>query len=212
MRKRKVLFITLFAFLVVSLLLFSLYVYSQSFDYDNESSILIAEDNLYSKEEIDKLEDEILFSNMYSDYPFGKFNLQYRPECIRMTPFGYYAVLMHEDDSLCFVFWTFEKEIYSIYRTNGFVTSDQFRDSVEIGKSTLEEIRNSGFDFFGYPSSKTIASAHICTDGILVVEYDDNCVVESVSFFSNEELLKTDDNYLKMVPYILPKDKTVRQG
>lgn len=212
MRKRKVLFIILFIFLVMSLFLFSLYMYSQSFDYDNESSILIAADKRYSKEEIDKLEDEISFSNLYSDYSFGRFNLEYRPECIRKTPFGYYAVLIHEDDSLCFVFFTFEKKIYSIYRTNGFVTSDEFRNSIVIGESTFEEIKNSGFDFFGYPFSKTIATAHICTDGILVVEYDDNWVVESVSFFSNEELLKTDDNYLKMVPYILPKDKTVRQG
>ncbi len=208
MRKRKVLFIILFVFLVMSLVLFSLYMYSQSFDYDNESSILIAADNRYSKEETDKLEDEISFSNMYSDYSFGRFNLEYRPECIRKTPFGYYAVLIHEDDSLCFVFWTFEKKIYSIYRTNGFVTSDEFRNSIVIGESTFEEIKNSGFDFFGYPFSKTIATAHICTDGILVVEYDDNWVAESISFFSNEELIKTDAYYLKMVPYILPKDKT----
>lgn len=207
MKNKKTLFVILIIFLVVSLFFCWLFVYSQSFNYDNKLSIINATDKRYSKQEIDKLEEEISFSNIYTDYSFWEFNLKYKPECVRKTPFGYYAVLLHEDHSLCFVFWTFENKIYSIYRTNGFVSSNEFRNSIVIGESTFEEMKGSGFDYFCYPLSKKMATAHICTDGILVVEYDDNRVAKSVDFYSNEELIKTNDAFLRVVPYILPKDK-----
>lgn len=184
-----------------------LFAYSKSFDYDNESSICMVVNKRYSKKQIDKLEEKISFSNIYADYSFWAFNLEYKPECIRKTSLGYYAVLIHEDKSFCFVFWNFDNKIYSIYRTNGFVPSTDFKKSIVIGESSFEEIKNVGFDFFGYPFSKKVATAHICTDGILVVDYDDNWVAESIKFYSNEELDDTDDDYLKMVPYILSQDK-----
>lgn len=207
MKSKKTLFVILAVLLVISIFSGCVFVYSKSFDYDNETPILSLADKRYSKKQIDKLEEEISFSNIYSDYSFSEFKLMYDPECIRKTPFGYYAVLIQDDDSHCFVFWNFQNEIYSIYRTNGFASSVEFSESIVIGESRLSEMRNSNFDFFGYPFSKKVITAHICVDGILLVDYDDNFVVESFDFYSNEELLKTEDDYLKMVPYILPQDK-----
>lgn len=208
MNKKNILFIISFIFIFICTALLFVYVHSQSFDYDNKSSMLTLCNNRYSKEEIKKLEYNIPYSNMYTNYSFGKFNLEYRPECIRKTHLGYYAVLISEDNSLCFVFWTFENEIHSIYKTNEFVSSSKFRDSIVVGESTFEEMKNSNFDFFVFPSSKTIATAHICNDGVLVVEYNDNYIAKSIEFFSNEELVKTNDSFLNSIPYILPEDKT----
>lgn len=210
MRNKK-LFVISSALLAISVFLLSLFVYSQSFNYDNESPIFIA-DNRYSKEKIEKLEDNIPFSNMYIDYPFWAFNLEYKPKCIRKTLLGYYAVLINEDESLCFVFWTFDNKIYSIYRTKGFVSSDEFKSLIAIGDSTFKDMKKSSFDYFCYPYSKTIATAHICTDGILVIKYDDDFVVKSIDFFSNEELTKTKDDFINIVPYILPNDKIRNQN
>ena len=105
---KKIFILSLLIIFTMSMFLVPLYIYSHSFDYDNESSILMFDDKRYSKKLIEKLEEEIPFSNMYVDYPFWKFNLEYKPKCIRKTPVGYYAVLIHEDKSFCFVFWRFK--------------------------------------------------------------------------------------------------------
>ena len=209
--KNRITLFTVFFIIVALVILGDVYVGSQTFEYDNQKLISQFFDNRYSKEDIKKLENRIYFSNVYVDYPFWKFNLKYKPECIRKTPFGYYAILIQEDNSFCFVFWTFEKKIHSIYRTKGFVPSDEFKNLIVIGESTFNEVKESNFDFFCYPYSKKVATAHICTDGILMVEYDDNYVAKSIEFFSNKELTKTNDDFLRVVPYILPKDKQTNQ-
>lgn len=183
---------------------------SQSFDYDNSVPISIAFNKRYSNAQIKYLEAKILPSNILpSDISFSYFNMVYKPKVVRKTGQGYYAVLISKDNSFCFVFWNFENEIYSIYRTNGFVSSEVFSKSIEIGKTTLNDMKESGFDFFGYPSSKRIATAHICKDGIIVVNYDKNFVAVSVDVYTNQELLELDDYLTDIVPYILPEDKTI---
>lgn len=193
--------------LLILLIWTNIYVSSHTFKYDNNQPISKVSDKRYSKEEIYKLENVLSFSNIYVDYPFWKFNLRYKPEIIRKTSVGYYAILFHEDDSLCFVFWNFENKIYSIYRTKGFVSSDEFKSTILLGETTFNEMKESVFDFFAYPSSKRITTAHLCTDGIIVVEYDEHLVAKSFDFYSNEELTENNNDFINIVPYILPTDK-----
>ncbi len=207
MKCKNIILIIIIPLLILAICI-NTYLSSQTFKYDNNQPISKVFDKRYSKEEISKLENVVSFSNIYVDYPFEKFNLRYKPEVIRKTSVGYYAVLLHEDDSLCFVFWNFENKIYSIYRTKGFVPSDEFKSTILLGETTFSEMEERVFDFFVYPSSKKITTAHLCTDGIIVVEYDDYLVAKSYEFYSNEELTVNNNDLINVVPYILPTDKT----
>lgn len=181
---------------------------SQSFDYDNSAPISIAFNKRYSNAQIKYLEAKILPSNILpSDISFSYFNMVYKPKVVRKTGQGYYAVLISKDNSFCFVFWNFENEIYSIYRTNGFVSSEVFSKSIDIGETTLTDMKKSGLDFFGYPSSKMIATAHICSDGVVVVNYDSNFVTVSIDVYTNEELAESNNHLTDVVPYILQQDR-----
>lgn len=206
MKYKKITLIIIINLLILSICI-NIYVTSHTFKYDNNQPISEVSNKRYSKEDIYKLENAFSFSNIYVDYPFWEFNLKYKPEIIRKTSVGYYAILLHEDDSLCFVFWNFENKIYSIYRTRGFVSSEEFKNTVSLGKTTFNEMKERVFDFFVYPSSKKIATAHLCIDGIIVVEYDDYLVAESFEFYSNEKLTEKNNDFINIVPYILPTDK-----
>lgn len=208
MKYKKLMSVVLIIIIVISIFCISVHISSKSFEVDNSAPISIAFNKRYNKAQIKLIEDRVLPSNFTSnDIDFGFFNIIYNPTVIRETEQGYYAVLVSKDNSFCFVFWNFENEIYSIYRTNGFVSSEVFCKSIDIGETTLNDMKKSGLDYFGYPSSKMIATAHICTDGLVVVDYNNDFVAVSVDTYTNEDLTESGNFFTDVVPYILPKDK-----
>lgn len=208
--KHKVLYFIVIIIFAAVILIFTVYSTKSPFSkydkfkYDNETPLSYDESRKYSENEIDKLQNGI----WAWEIDFRQFNKKYKPQCIRKTPQGYYAVLVQEDYSLCFVFWNSENRLYCTYRTDGLVPSEEFKSRIVIGKSSLESIMSSGFDFFPFLISKITVTGHICSDGVLVVKYNENCIAQSTEFYSNEELSSKPTEFpAEDVPYILPQDK-----
>lgn len=206
MKQNKQIFLirTFVLLLVVSVLSIFIYTnHNRPYKYDNNTPISQVENQQYTEKEIKKLEENIFSGNI----TVRQFIRKYKPQCIRKTFQGYYAVLIQDNNLMCFVFWDNEDNIYNIYKTNGFVSHDMLQNSVEIGKSNINDITSNGADFCYYPISKMLLTGHICSDGVLIIEYDNNSVSNSIKFFSNEELDTSDDYLLQLTPYILPIDK-----
>ena len=186
------------------IVIFIYVITASSFEYDNTTPINCVKSKLYSSEKIEKLEDDILKENV----SFRNFNINYRPRCIRKTFQGYYAVLAQENGSLCFVFWDSQNEIYSIYRTDKFISSDDFKQNIVIGETKVDSFISDGMNYFYFPISKMMMTGHICNDGVIVIQYDSSGVVEFVNYFSNEEIVESSDFLTSYIPYILPEDRT----
>lgn len=202
--KQIFLIITFVLLLVVSVLSIFIYTnHNRTYKYDNNTPISQVENQQYTEKEIKKLEENIFSGNI----TVRQFIRKYKPQCIRKTFQGYYAVLIQDNNLMCFVFWDNEDNIYNIYKTNGFVSHDMLQNFIEIGKSNINDITRNGTDFCYYPISKMLLTGHICSDGVLIIEYDNNSVSNSIEFFSNEELDTSDDYLLQLTPYILPMDK-----
>lgn len=202
--KRIFFIITFVLLLVISLLSFFIYTnHNNPYKYDNNTPISQVKNQQYTEKKIKKLEEDVFSGNI----TVRQFIRKYKPQCIRKTFQGYYAVLIQENNLMCFVFWDNKDNIYNIYKTNGFVSHDMLQNSVEIGKSNINDIASNGTDFCYYPISKMLLTGHICSDGVLIIEYDNNSVSNSIKFFSNEELDTSDDYLLQLTPYILPMDK-----
>lgn len=203
LNKRKVYII--FALLaVVAVLLVLVYeYYINLYKYDNDVSISQIKNQQFTEREIKDLEEDIFAG----DITVKRFIRKYRPLCIRKTYQGYYAVLIQNNNRMCFIFWDNKDNIYNIYKTGGFLSHDAVKNDIEIGKTNLQDITDGGSDFCYYPISKMVLTGHICSDGVLIVKYDSNLIAESIEFFSNEELESSNDYLLQLTPYILPKDK-----
>lgn len=205
MKQNKQIFYIIFALLLVVavLLLFIYKNHTNFYKYDNDTPLSYTKNQQYTEQEMKKLEEDIFTGNI----TVRQFVRKYKPQCIRKTNQGYYAVLMQDNNLKCFIFWDNKNNIYNIYKTSGFVSHDMLQNSVEIGKSNINDITRNGTDFCYYPISKMLLTGHICSDGVLIIEYDSNSVSNSIKFFSNEELDTSDDYLLQLTPYILPLDK-----
>ena len=204
-QNKRIFFIIAFVLLLVISAL-SIFIYTNHtspYKYDNNTPISQMKKQQYTEKEIKKLEEDIFSGNI----TVRQFIRKYKPQCIRKTFQGYYAVLIQDNNLMYFVFWDNKDNIYNIYKTNGFVSHDTLQNSVEIGKSNINDITRNGTDFCYYPISKMLLTGHICSDGVLIIEYDSNSVSNSIKFFSNEELDTSDDYLLQLTPYILPLDK-----
>lgn len=180
--------------------------YISNYKY-NDISLSQINNQQYTEQEMEKLEKDIFAGNI----TVRQFIRRYKPQCIRKTNRGYYAVLMQDNNFMCFIFWDNKYNIYNIYKTTEFLSHNAWENSIEIGKSSLNDITKSDTDFFYYPISKMAITGHICSDGVLTIEYDSNKIVKSMEFYSNEEVESSGDYLLQLTPYILPQDKR-RQG
>lgn len=170
---------------------------------DNDTALDFSSATVYKKSEIDLLQQTILTQ----PFSLKQFIKKYRPQYIRKTSQGYYAVLPEENSALCFVFWV-NDNIYTVYRTRGFETVDAFKQRIIIGKSSVSTLVEGKYDYYAFPISKQAVSGHICRDGIIVVYYSNgNGTAESIEIFSNEEMLKAEEAPLMYAPYILEKDR-----
>ena len=205
MKKCFLIFLT-FSFTLITV--FAIYtVYTPSYEYNN-TLVNYNSNQKYTTSRINQLEQDILTC----DITLKQFLIKYKPQCIRKTFQGFYSVLMLNDDSLCFVFWDSKDNIYSVYRTKGFVSSNEFEQYIKIGETNVDSLTSLGYDYFYFPISKMMLTGHICTDGVIVVQYDENSTVKSINFFSNEELTTLDEFPKELIPSILPQDKTANQG
>lgn len=171
---------------------------------NNDTALNFSSDAVYKKSEMDMLQQTILTQ----PFSLKQFIKKYRPQYIRRTNQGYYAVLPEENNALCFVFWGNNDIIYTVYRTQRFETVDEFKEKIIIGESSAVTLVEGKYDYYGFPISKQIISGHICRDGIIVVYYSNgNVTAESVEIFSNEEMLKAEEYPLMYAPYILEKDR-----
>lgn len=195
----------LLVIVILSLMLYEHYI--SNYKYNNDISLSQINNQQYTEQEMEKLEKDIFAGNI----TVRQFIRRYKPQCIRKTNRGYYAVLMQDNNFMCFIFWDNKYNIYNIYKTTEFLPHNAWENSIEIGKSSLNDITKSDTDFFYYPISKMAITGHICSDGVLTIEYDSNKIVKSMEFYSNEEVESSGDYLLQLTPYILPQDKR-RQG
>lgn len=201
MRKNKWIFLVIVLFLIAVCLLYNNKNWLGFYESDNETLITQTESKKYTEQEIEELKKGI-----FSDHLTVKqFIMKYNPKCIRKTSQGYYAILMQNDDIMCFVFWDNGDHFLNIYKTDGFTSHEKFQNSIDIGVSNFNDITSSDMNYFAYPVSKMMMTGHIFTDGVVLIQYDtDSFAVKSSEFYSNEDLATTVD-YL--IPYILPKDR-----
>lgn len=191
----------LLVIVTLSLMLYEHYICN--YKYNNDISLSQIKNQQYTEQKMEKLEKDIFAGNI----TVRQFIRRYKPQCIRKTNRGYYAVLMQDNNIMCFIFWDNKDNIYNIYKTAVFLPHNVLENSIEIGKSSLNDITKSDNDFFYYPISKMAITGHICSDGVLTVKYDSNKIVQSMEFYSNEEVESSSDYLLQLTPYILPQDK-----
>lgn len=170
---------------------------------DNNENVYQVVNKHFSEEELKQLETDIY----QGEISLFNFKLKYRPQCIRETFQGEYAILLGENDERLFVFWAEDNRLYATYNSQTFLEKKDF-ESIHIGETQLEDVLLFDKSAVSVPFSLRTFTGHITKDGVFVIEYDKSNIVLSMDFYSNDDLLsKTNEIPIKLIPYILPQDK-----
>lgn len=179
--------------------------------YDNTSNALDLISQTYTTEEISDLKEKIETNSIN----FSQFKSQYNIQCIRKTYQGYYVVLLQDDGKHAFVFMDEQLNIYNIFVIDKFREQKDF-DFILQNKTKKSEALLLSSNMLHLPISSMDTMVYFIKEGIFIIGYQRNNngilledpVVNFTQFVSNQELLKTDDEFIsKNIPLILDIDK-----
>lgn len=209
MRYRKGVLCVICILLLIGSYIGNFYYQYKSISYNNETSYKELITEKYSEEEVKRF-IEVYWSGM-GVYQSKRF---FKVECIRDFGYTSYLMLLLEDGRKVFLF--FDKEKSYFYKA---IIIGEFKDKedfsfVKIGKTTMKDMLEYDPSCFGSPFSSIQITGHFVKDGVWIIVYnnDENFTVQSMSYYPDEQVLRSDrgdiDFYLSIMPCILPMDKT----
>lgn len=205
--------VMLFFIIIFTMFMCSCNIKETEMNCNNNSDYSNLISTIYSYDEFVEFGKSITYDNV----SFDNFNALYKTECIRKTFQGYYVVLKLDDNRIGFTFFDDSKQLKNTLIVSNFRNSCEF-DFITNKATTKNEINDFDQNYFSMPISAVDIDCHITTDGMIVIKYSRkmnlyeeskyNASVESIEFYSNDELTKESDNFfINNTPYILPIDK-----
>lgn len=204
-KHKKAILITflVFAFIVSSLFIIFYYSTGLTQKADNHTDLHQVITRRYSQKKLDQLE-KLVAENQLT---LKSFKVNYRPQCIRETSQGEYAVLLGENEERFFVFWTKENKLYATYRTTEFLERENF-SFAQSKPIILDDVLKLDKSTISIPGAAHKYTGHILKEGVLLLEYDNSLTLQKRTFVSNQDFLQQGNTaYFDFVPVILEQDK-----
>ncbi len=170
--------------------------------YDNTSDKHDLITVTYSEKEIEMLKSKIEERGYDEYYYYSELKEDFKIECIRKTPKGYYAALLLDNGRDVYIYITEDLIVGEIEIYDHYLSKDDF-DNVTTHEEVLLLDPNTGHS----PMSAAIVTHHTVQEGIIHIFYNRlppyqyNPKVDEIRFYSHEDLIE------KGMHFILEIDK-----
>lgn len=161
----------------------------------------------YSVSQIDDLYNRI-FSEGVS---FSEFKRDFKAQCVRKTPYGYYVVLSMENNKNAYIFMDRDNNLYNVAVMGDFKTKGEFKTQISAfnTKSDVLDYDSNTVETF---ASRGEFTFHHVQEGVYIIEYTrlvgtervEDPVIVDVRFVDNQTLFMDE---FPNIPCILEIDK-----
>lgn len=183
-------------------------------NYNNNKPVEQLVTKSYSYDELENIRD-IIEKNSTDIFSLKKYC---KPECIRKTEYGNYAVLLGRSDEKLFIFFDDDRTVTDCFLVKEFKFKESY-DYFKIGTSTLNDVISFDENTKNISVSSFDATVSIVKKGFVFIVYErmntddmtflSSPVIKSITFYDDDsysEIIKNENCYFEL-PYILPIDR-----
>ena len=183
-------------------------------NYNNDKPVKQLVTETYSYDELENIRD-IIEKSRTDIFSLKK---HCKPECIRKTEYGNYAVLLGRSDEKLFIFFDDDRTVTDCFLVKEFKSKEDY-DCLKIGTSTLNDVISFDENTKNISVSSFDATVSIVKQGFVFIVYErmntddmtflSSPVIKSITFYDDDsysEIIKNENCYFEL-PYILPIDR-----
>ncbi len=202
------------AFLFLLITVFCFVAFKRPINYNSDKPVKQLVTETYSYDELENIRD-IIEKNSTDIFSLKKYC---KPECMRKTEYGNYAVLLGRSDEKLFIFFDDNRTVTDCFLVKEFKSKEDY-DCLKIGTSTLNDVISFDENTKNISVSSFDATVSIVKQGFVFIVYermntDDmtflpSPVIKSTTFYDNNsysEIIKNENCFFEL-PYILPIDR-----
>lgn len=175
------------------------------------TSVVAADDTITAQQL-----DYLLLSTSSPYFYMNDFVLMFGEQYIRETPRSCYAVLKFNEQQNVFVFFNEAQAISTVEFMGAFKSDVEFLDFILGDNVSWSEVCSFDTNSIGLPSGAAPIAAFYTKEGVFILaffqkasngSYGHDYYLSSVQYYSNEELMKSNQEDVFIVPCILAEDK-----
>lgn len=212
--KRRCCLISAVLFLLITVFCFVAFKRPSGLNYNNDKPVKQLVTETYSYDELENIRD-IIEKSRTDIFSLKK---HCKPECIRKTEYGNYAVLLGRSDEKLFIFFDDDRTVTDCFLVKEFKFKESY-DYFKIGTSTLNDVISFDENTKNISVSSFDATVSIVKQGFVFIVYErmntddmtflSSPVIKSITFYDDDsysEIIKNENCYFEL-PYILPIDR-----